>query len=126
MSHDQLAAIKKLYPKKKLFKVPINPEEGEDQVEIELQPLGLDDADIIEDMDDNASPEKQLLAAKKLIAVSLGVEIEEAKISIYLLDDLMEHITKINRFNKKDRNNLARIKSMMKNKNAKPPGNSEE
>ena len=39
---SQIEAIEKLYAKKKTYKIPKKPEEGEEQVSIEITPLSLE------------------------------------------------------------------------------------
>lgn len=94
---SQLEEFKKLYVKKKTYKIPKEPKEGEPQATIEVTPLSADQIDLAE-VDENSSLAEQKEQTLKLLSVSLGnLPIEEIKkLSVRYLLELTEAIKDIN------------------------------
>jgi len=116
-THNQIAELKKLSAKKRLFKIPKEPKEGQERAEIYITPLSLDDMEIMEGIKDDAPIGEMVNQTKKLIAHCLGVEVSHIKtLSFEFLNDIMDAIEELNNMQEKDRNKIAKVKAFIKQK----------
>lgn len=99
---NQIEEIKKLYSQKKEYKIPKELKEGQEQITVEITPLGLDDIGAL-DIKEGAPMGEISKNVKELFAKSLSIELEAAgKISFSFMEDLLEAIMDANNFNEKD------------------------
>ena len=99
---NQLDQIKKLYAKSKTYKIPKEPREGVEQIELELRPLSLEDLTELDIKDDMPLSE---LTKNLTIMVSKSLEVtkeEAGKISSEFMMDILEAIAELNNFNDED------------------------
>ncbi len=92
----QIDEIRKLYAKPKTYKIPLEPKEGEIQVEIKIIPLDLDQVDLLDDNDleDKGDSTEKVF---ELLAVSLGTDTATVKkLSLEYILDLTQIIRKAN------------------------------
>ena len=102
MSLNQIEEIQKLYAKPKTYKIPKNPVDGKDQVEIKIMPLGLKDMDLM-NVKEDAPLDEISKNVKSLWAVSLDIsEDEAAKISLEFMKDMMDAFMDANNFKEED------------------------
>ena len=117
MSLNQIEEIQKLYAKPKTYKIPKNPVDGKEQVEIKIMPLGLEDMDLMNIKDDSPL-DKISKNVKALWGVSLGIsEGEAAKISLEFMKDMMDAFMDANNFKEEDVKKTG-IKDFIKQKQA--------
>ncbi len=99
---DQIELIKKLYAKKKTYKIPREPKEGIDQVSLEVTQLSLEDLSVL-DMREDMPLSDLSKNVKKMVAKSLEISEEEAgKISFEFMEDLLEIVMDANNFKEED------------------------
>ena len=112
---NQIEEIEKLYAKPKTYKIPKNPVDDQEQVEVKIMPLGLKDMDLMNVKDD--SPLDEISKnVKSLWAVSLDIsEDEAAKISLEFMKDMMDAFMDANNFKEADMQKTG-IKDFIKKK----------
>jgi len=99
---NQLEDIQKLYAKKKTYKIPMEAKEGVEQINLEINPLTLDEIGLLSITKDTP-PQEAAEITKKMIVKSLGIEEKEASgISIEYLEDILAAISDANNFNEED------------------------
>jgi len=99
---NQIDAIKKLYAKKKSYKIPSKPKEGQEQVDLEITPLALDDMEAL-NMQENMPTSELAKNARVLFSKSLGVTEDIVKdISFEYMEDLLIAIMDANNFKEED------------------------
>lgn len=99
---DQIELIKKLYAKKKTYKIPREPKEGIDQVSLEVTQLSLEDLSVL-DMREDMPLSDLSKNVKKMVAKSLEISEEEAgKISFEFMEYLLEIVMDANNFKEED------------------------
>jgi hypothetical protein len=100
---NQLEELKKLYAVPQTFKIPYQPQEGQEQATIVITPLGLKDLALMSGNPDPNSDEMGV-KVKEMIRLSLGVEEDIVdKISFSFMTDLFDAIAKVNNFTKADK-----------------------
>jgi hypothetical protein len=110
--------IEKLYAKVKTYKIPKKPKKGQKQATIEVTPIDLDNAGIM-DLKENASMKEIAEVSKKFIAVSLGISEEAAgRIVVGHVEEIIEAITDANDFDVKDMKKVNKIRDFMTKKQA--------
>ena len=112
---DQIELIKKLYAKKKIYKIPKEPKEGIEQVSLEVTQLSLEDLSVL-DMKEDMPLSDLSRNVKKMVAKSLEISEEEAgKISFEFMGDLLEVVMDANDFKEEDAKKTG-IKSFIEKK----------
>ena len=112
---NQIELIKKLYAKKKTYKVPKEPKEGIDQVSLEITQLSLEDLGGL-DMREDMPLSDMAKSVISMVAKSLEITEEEAgKISFEFMGDLLDIVTDANGFNEEDMKKTG-IKSFIEKK----------
>jgi hypothetical protein len=99
---NQIELIQKLYAKTKTYKIPKEPKEGIDQIDIEITPLSLEDMGALNMKED--MPLSELSKnAKIMFSKSLGItEDAAAKISFAFMEDLLSAVMDANNFKEDD------------------------
>jgi len=99
---NQIEAIEKLYAKKKNYKIPKKPKEGQEQIDIEITPMSLEDMGSL-NMNEEMSSSEIAKNAKTLFSKSLGITKEQAaKISFEFMEDLLTAVMDANNFKEED------------------------
>ena len=114
---NQIEVIQKLYAKVKTYKVPKEPRDGIEQLEISITPLSLEDMGSLNMKED--MPLSDLAKnAKIMFSKSLGItEDEAAKISFEYMEDLLGAVMDANNFKDEDLKKTG-IKKFMEKKKA--------
>ena len=99
---NQSEMIAKLYAKTKTYKIPKEPKEGEEQLDIEITPLSLEDMELLNMKED--MPMNELAKnAKVMFSRSLKItEDEAAIISLSYMEEMFNAIMDANDFNEAD------------------------
>jgi len=111
---NELENLRKLYVKTKKIKIPEHPEDGEKQIELEFQELGIDELVGIE-FEKNSSLNDILPGLKLLIARALKVD--EDIVSKFSLKNILELSQKIINFDNNKNNKLKLISNKLNNLN---------
>lgn len=99
---NQMQEIEKLYARPKEYKIPKEAKEGGPQATLKFIPLGLEHMSLM-DMKEDASISEISKKIPKLIAVTLGIEEEQAKLIILEhLSDVMDAFKDVNKFGEED------------------------
>ncbi len=99
---NQIEQIQKLYAKTKTYKIPKEPKEGLEQLNIEVTPLSLEDIGLFS-VEEDMSPSENAERARKIISKSLGVDEDvTTKISFEFMNDILDAIKDANNFKEED------------------------
>ena len=99
---SQIEEIKKLYATAREYKIPKEPREGQKQAVISINPLSLDEMDMM-DMKQDAPMNEVAKSITKLMARSMGVEQEDVKsVSFEFMKDIIDAIMDANNFDEQD------------------------
>ncbi len=122
---NQIEEIQKLYAKVKTYKIPNEPKEGMEQINVEINPLSLEDIGLLNTKDD-LPPEELSKKVVSLFAKSLGILSEEAgKISIEFMEDISSALMDANNFKEEDMKKTG-IKDFIKKKQKQIEENKEK
>lgn len=116
---NDLAEIEKLYAKPKEYLIPKNPKTNQAQMKIFVRPMSLESMPDFNTKED-APMSEVIQSARKLIAVSLEINEDEAKkISFEFLQDMVDAIMDANNFTEADakKTGVNKIKSFLESKN---------
>lgn len=122
---NQIELIKKLYAKVKTYKIPKEPKEGMEQLNIKINPLSLEDMGVLNMKKDMNLSE---LAKNAIVMFSKSLEITEgeaAKISFEFMEDLLDAVMDANNFKDEDLKKTG-IKDFIKKKQEQTKGQKEE
>ena len=99
---NQIEVIEKLYAKVKTYKVPLEPKEGVEQLELEITPLSVEDMGFLNMKED--MPLSELAKNMKIMfSKSLGITEDQAsKIAVEFMGDLLEAIMDANNFKEEE------------------------
>lgn len=96
--------LMKLFVKYKTYKVPREPKEGQEQVELTFRPISLDKPELFKHLNKvskDSSIDELIIAMRPIIAYSLDCPEEHIeKINIEILHELFEIISEMNNFEK--------------------------
>ena len=99
---NQLEMIQKLYAKMKTYKIPAEPKEGQEQIEMEITPLSLEDMGLM-NMKEDMPMDELAKNAKVMFSRSLNIPEEDAgKISLSFMEEIFNAIMDVNNFNEAD------------------------
>lgn len=99
---NQIELIEKLYAKTKTYKVPKEPKEGIEQLDIKVTPLSLEDMGLM-NIKENAPFSELSKNVKTMFSKSLKITEEQAgKISIEFMEDISSAIMDANNFKDED------------------------
>ena len=112
---NQIEEIEKLYAKPKAYKIPVDPKDGQTQINVNIMPLGLKDMGLMKVKEDTPMDELSKNITS-IWAVSLQIDEEKAgKISIEFMQDVdvlsqnYEFEADYHNRKKRSRNNLSLI-----------------
>ncbi len=99
---NQIEVIEKLYAKVKTYKVPSQPKEGSEQLDIEITPLSVEDMGLL-NMKEDMSLSELAKNTKLMFSRSLGITEEQtARISVEYMGDILIAIMDANNFKEED------------------------
>ncbi len=99
---NQIEVIQKLYAKTKTYKIPTEPKEGVEQLDIKITPLSLEDMGSL-NMKDEMPLSDLAKNAKIMFSKSLGITEEQAaKISVEYMEELFNAVMDANNFKEGD------------------------
>lgn len=112
---NQIEMIEKLYAKVKTYKIPKEPKDEVEQLELEITPLSLEDMGVM-NMKEDAPLSELSENITVIFSKSLKITKEEAsKISFEYMEDILEAIMNANNFKDDDLKKTG-IKSFIKKK----------
>jgi hypothetical protein len=115
---NQIEQIKKLYSKSKVYKIPKNPREGQEQIDVTLTALSLKDLSLLNDMGEDLPISELTKNAEILFARSLQITEEEVSpISMEFMEDLLVAVTELNNLKESDIKKIG-IKDFIEKKKA--------
>ena len=97
---SNIEEMAKLQAKSKVYSIPKD-SPADQQVNLEIHPLGLDDMSLLSAKEDMTMKE-QAENAKALIATSLKMEEKDVVMDIKFMEEVMNAIMDLNGFDKKD------------------------
>ena len=122
---NQIELIKKLYAKVKTYKIPKEPKEGMEQLNIEINPLSLEDMGVLnmkKDMNLSELAKNAIVMFSKSLGITEG---EAAKISFEFMEDLLDAVMDANNFKDEDLKKTG-IKEFIKKKQKQTEAQKEE
>ena len=106
---SQETEFSKLYVKKKTYKIPTKPKEGEVQALITITPLDLKQSNDFEE-DKDASKEEKIKKTMEMMSISLDMPVEEIqKISVAHMKDIMDAIFDANNIDNEQQKSIKKI-----------------
>lgn len=92
---NTIEEIKELYVKSQTFKIPLEPKDGEKQIELTFTPLDLEQSAMMSGISEGSTEDK-VKDAIKMISLMLGLPEEViGKISVVYMNDIMKCIEKV-------------------------------